>query len=212
MHGRTGIKWLWHQLEIIAHIYCQYSDNETWYSYKKLFHENGDGSTIKYTNKSSITDIATRYTLLIARSICHMPFWLSDLYSREEVELYPVGDRVGKQRRFFVDNLMPSVQLANISTRCSSYPQGKVKQGAKFIEVAPELVCVCSPESGGTLTLAQLEYTPPPTSSWSPSSSLVTRNSILVELAGIVWMCKASFTLSWTGLAALSKYPYIYLA
>ena len=105
---------------------------------------------------------------------------------------------------------MLSVQLANISTRCSSYPQGKVKQGAKFIEVAPELVCVCSPESGGTLTLAQLEYTPPPTSSWSPSSSLVTRNSILVELAGVVWMCKASFTLNWTGLAALSKYPYIF--
>ena len=31
---------------------------------------------------------------------------------------------VEKQRRFFVDNLMLGVQLADISTRCSSHPQG----------------------------------------------------------------------------------------
>ena len=29
-----------------------------------------------------------------------------------------------KQRRFFVDNLMFGVQFANVSTRCSSHPQG----------------------------------------------------------------------------------------
>ena len=32
---------------------------------------------------------------------------------------------IEKQRRFFVDNLMLSVQLADVSTRCSSHPQGK---------------------------------------------------------------------------------------
>ena len=32
---------------------------------------------------------------------------------------------IWKQRRFFVDNLMLDVQLANILTRCSSHPQGK---------------------------------------------------------------------------------------
>ena len=30
-----------------------------------------------------------------------------------------------KQRRFFVDNLMLGVQLADVLTRCSSHPQGK---------------------------------------------------------------------------------------
>ena len=30
-----------------------------------------------------------------------------------------------KQQRFFVDNLMFDVQLADVSTRCSSHPQGK---------------------------------------------------------------------------------------
>ena len=30
-----------------------------------------------------------------------------------------------KQRRFFVDNLMLGVQLADVSTRCSNHPQGK---------------------------------------------------------------------------------------
>ena len=37
-----------------------------------------------------------------------------------------MGLSVEKQRRFFVDNLMLGVQLADVSTRCSSHPQGKL--------------------------------------------------------------------------------------
>ena len=33
--------------------------------------------------------------------------------------------RTGKQRRFFVDNLMLGIQLADVLTRCSSHLQGK---------------------------------------------------------------------------------------
>ena len=32
-----------------------------------------------------------------------------------------------------MDNLMFSVQLGDVSTRCSSHPQGKVKRGAKML-------------------------------------------------------------------------------
>ena len=32
-----------------------------------------------------------------------------------------------------MDNLMFSAQLADVSTRCSSHPQGKVKRGAKML-------------------------------------------------------------------------------
>ena len=39
-----------------------------------------------------------------------------------EVTSFSVAVAVEKQQRFFVDNLMLSVQL---STRCSSHPQGK---------------------------------------------------------------------------------------
>ena len=35
-----------------------------------------------------------------------------------------------KQRRFFVDNLLLSVQLAKVSTRCSSHLQGVVETSA----------------------------------------------------------------------------------
>ena len=39
--------------------------------------------------------------------------------------------------KIFMDNLMLGIQLVNISTRCSSHPQGKVnmKRGAKIMEV-----------------------------------------------------------------------------
>ena len=44
---------------------------------------------------------------------------------------------------------MLSVQLADVSTRCSSHPQGKSEAGCKndgnFIGVAPELAHTCSP-------------------------------------------------------------------
>ena len=43
----------------------------------------------------------------------------------------------------FVDNLMLGVQLADVSTRCSSHPQGKSEARCEidgnFIGVAPEL-------------------------------------------------------------------------
>ena len=39
--------------------------------------------------------------------------------------LSPVQLILQKQQRFFVDNLMLGVQLIDISTRCSSHPQGK---------------------------------------------------------------------------------------
>ena len=42
-----------------------------------------------------------------------------------KVTLLPVAVAVEKQQRFFVDNLMLGVQLADVSTRCSSHPQGK---------------------------------------------------------------------------------------
>ena len=42
-----------------------------------------------------------------------------------EVTSFSVAVAVEKQRRFFVDNLMLGVQLADVSTRCSSHPQGK---------------------------------------------------------------------------------------
>ena len=42
-----------------------------------------------------------------------------------EVALFSVAVAVEKQRRFFVDNLMFGVQLADVLTRCSSHPQGK---------------------------------------------------------------------------------------
>ena len=42
-----------------------------------------------------------------------------------EVTSFSVAVAVEKQWRFFVDNLMLGVQLANVSTRCSSHPQGK---------------------------------------------------------------------------------------
>ena len=42
-----------------------------------------------------------------------------------EVTSLSVAVAVEKQRRFFVDNLMLGVQLADVSTRCSSHPQGK---------------------------------------------------------------------------------------
>ena len=50
----------------------------------------------------------------------------------------------------FVDNLMLGVQLADVSTRCSSHPQGKSEarceiDGNFFIGVAPELARACGP-------------------------------------------------------------------
>ena len=42
-----------------------------------------------------------------------------------EVTSFSVAVAVEKQRRFFVDNLMLGVQVADVSTRCSSHPQGK---------------------------------------------------------------------------------------
>ena len=38
---------------------------------------------------------------------------------------FSVAVAVEKQQRFFVDNLMLGVQLADVLTRCSSHPQGK---------------------------------------------------------------------------------------
>ena len=49
----------------------------------------------------------------------------------------------------FVDNLMLGVQLADVSTRCSSHPQGKSEARCEidgnFIGVAPELARACGP-------------------------------------------------------------------
>ena len=60
-----------------------------------------------------------------------------------------VAVAVDKQQRFFVDNLMLGVQLANVSTRCSSHPQGKSEARCEnygnFIGAAPELACACGP-------------------------------------------------------------------
>ena len=39
---------------------------------------------------------------------------------------------IEKQRRFFVDNLMLGVQLANVLTRWSSHPQGKREARCKI--------------------------------------------------------------------------------
>ena len=44
---------------------------------------------------------------------------------KTEVTSLSVAVAVNKQQRFFVDNLMFGVQLADILTRCSSHPQGK---------------------------------------------------------------------------------------
>ena len=61
---------------------------------------------------------------------------------------FSVAVAVEKQQRFFVDKLMLGVQLANISTRCCSHPQGKsevrCKKNGNFIGVAPELACACT--------------------------------------------------------------------
>ena len=42
-----------------------------------------------------------------------------------EVTSFSVAVAVEKQLRFFVDNLMLGVQLAEVSTRGSNHPQGK---------------------------------------------------------------------------------------
>ena len=47
------------------------------------------------------------------------------------VTSFSVAVAVEKQRRSFVDNLMLSVQLADVSTRCCSHPQGKSKARCK---------------------------------------------------------------------------------
>ena len=53
-----------------------------------------------------------------------MSMWLrSDI--KFEISSFSVAVAVQKQRRFFVDNLMLGVQFADVSTRCSSHPQGK---------------------------------------------------------------------------------------
>ena len=66
---------------------------------------------------------------------------------------------------------MLRVQLADVSTRCSSHPQGKVKRGAKMMAIyrrgssAPELARVRSDaevQALMRLALARLELTPPP--------------------------------------------------
>ena len=48
-----------------------------------------------------------------------------------------------KQQRFFVDNLMLSIQLADVSSRCSSHPRGKSEarcnNDGNFMGVAPGL-------------------------------------------------------------------------
>ena len=42
---------------------------------------------------------------------------------------------VEKQQRFFVDNLMLGVQLADVSTRCSSHPQGKSEARCEMMSI-----------------------------------------------------------------------------
>ena len=87
-----------------------------------------------------------------------------------------VAVAVEKQQRLFVDNLMLGVQLADVSTRCSSHSQGKSEARCKqFIGVA---VCACMQSGSGAEVeaLARFELTLPPTSSWSRSSSLITRD------------------------------------
>ncbi len=52
------------------------------------------------------------------------------------------------KRRFSADNLTRSVKLANVSTRCSSHPQGKsevrCEKAGVFIGVAHTLTHSCS--------------------------------------------------------------------
>ena len=47
------------------------------------------------------------------------------IHAKTEVISFSIAVVVEKQRRFFVDNLMLGVQLADVLTRYSSHPQGK---------------------------------------------------------------------------------------
>ena len=51
--------------------------------------------------------------------------WVLWIEIHHEVALFSVAVAVHKQRRLLVDNLMFNVQLADVSTRCSSHSQGK---------------------------------------------------------------------------------------
>ena len=60
---------------------------------------------------------------------------------------------VEKQRRFFVDNLMLGVQLADVSTRCSSHPQGKSEARCEMMAIYRRGSCACTCMQSGVGTV-----------------------------------------------------------
>ena len=108
---------------------------------------------------------------------------------------------------------MLGVQLADVSTRCSSH--AKAKRGAKLMAIYRRGSWACARMRSGAevqaltrLALARLELTPPPNfftvAIQQPGNSYPSSRLSLL-LVGVFWMYKTSFTLSWTGLLALSS-------
>ena len=63
-----------------------------------------------------------------------------DKYVSETLPLLMNCITLEEQRRFFVDNLMFGVQLADVSTRCSSHLQGK---GEVILVLYTRGCCAC---------------------------------------------------------------------
>ena len=109
-----------------------------------------------------------------------------------------------------------SVKLADILTTCSSHPQGKSETRCEidggFIGVVPVHACPC-----GLVRKSKCQCDwhlcgqPHPLASWWLWSSSQVIHSLHQLLAGVIWMSKASFTLSWIALSStlvLSRFTW----